>query len=175
MYWRLLQLEFKSFLRNPQFGANLAMKILSAFGMIYFSLMFAGMPFLLYFFAKKKLQLDPLMLFCKYFVYYWAFDLIIRYFIQQMPTQNIKPFLTTGLTKKKLVNYTLLKIIFNFFNWGNLLFLVPFAGLLIFDGGYSIIKVLMFTLGILGVFYFNNFLNSHSLKSQFLILKIIFA
>ena len=159
MYWRLLQLEFKNFLRNPQFGANLAMKILSAFGMIYFSLMFAGMPFLLYFFAKKKLQLDPLMLFCKYFVYYWAFDLIIRYFIQQMPTQNIKPFLTTGLTKKKLVNYTLLKIIFNFFNWGNLLFLVPFAGLLIFDGGYSIIKVLMFTLGILGVFYFNNFLN----------------
>lgn len=159
MYRRLLQLEFKNFIRNPQFGANLGMKILMFFGMAYFSAIFMAMPFLLYFFAKKKMMADPLLVFCKYFIFYWAFDLLIRYFMQQMPTQNIKPFLTVGITKKKLVNYTLLKIIFNFFNWGNLLFLIPFAGLLIFDGGYSIIHVLMFTIGILTIFYFNNFLN----------------
>lgn len=159
MYWKLIQLEFKNFIRNPQFGANLGMKILMLFGMAYLTLVFAALPFLLYFFAKNKLQVDPLILFCKYFIYYWAFDLLIRYFMQQMPTQNIKPFLTLGITKKKLVNYTLLKILFNFFNWGNLLFLVPFAGLLIFHGNYSAVHVLMFTIGIFAVFYFNNFLN----------------
>ncbi|MDQ0476747.1 DUF5687 family protein [Chryseobacterium sp. MDT2-18] len=159
MYWRLLQLEFKNFIRNPQFGANLAMKILMFFGMAYFSAIFAALPFILYFFAKKKLHADPILLFSKYFIYYWAFDLLIRYFMQQMPTQNIKPFLTLGITKKKLVNYTLLKILFNFFNWGNLLFLLPFAGLLIFDGGYPVIQVILFTIGIFAIFYFNNFLN----------------
>lgn len=159
MYWKLIQFEFKNFIRNPQFGANLGMKILMLFGMAYLTLVFAALPFLLYFFAKNKLQVDPLILFCKYFIYYWAFDLLIRYFMQQMPTQNIKPFLTLGITKKKLVNYTLLKILFNFFNWGNLLFLVPFAGLLIFHGNYSAVHVLMFTIGIFAVFYFNNFLN----------------
>ena len=159
MYLKLLQLELKNFIRNPQFGANLAMKILAAFGMAYFSLMFVGMPFLLYYYAKQKMHVDPLTLFCKFFVYYWAFDLVIRYFIQQMPTQNIKPFLTTGLTKKILVKYTILKTVFNFFNWGNLLFLLPFAGLLIFDGGYPVISVLMFLVGIQAIFYFNNFLN----------------
>ncbi|MDN3606027.1 DUF5687 family protein [Kaistella yonginensis] len=159
MYGRLLQLEFKNFIRNPQFGANLGMKILMFFGMAYFSAIFVALPFILYFFTKKKMMADPLLLFCKYFIYYWAFDLVIRYFMQQMPTQNIKPFLTLGITKKKLVNYTLLKILFNFFNWGNLLFLLPFAGLLIFDGGYSIIHVIMFTIGIFAIFYFNNFLN----------------
>ena len=159
MYRRLLQFELKNFLRNPQFGANLGMKILMFFGMAYMSAIFVALPFLLYFFAKKKMNADPLLLFCQFFIYYWAFDLLIRYFIQQMPTQNIKPFLTLGLTKKKLVKYTLLKILFNFFNWGNLLFLLPFAGLLIIDGGFSTIQVLMFTLGILSIFYFNNFLN----------------
>ncbi|QOW11214.1 hypothetical protein Q73A0000_13030 [Kaistella flava (ex Peng et al. 2021)] len=159
MYSRLIQFEFKNFIRNPQFGANLGMKILMFFGMAYFSFAFAAMPFLLYFFATDQLHTDPILLFSKYFIYYWAFDLLIRYFMQQMPTQNIKPFLTLGITKKKLVNYTILKILFNFFNWGNLLFLLPFAGLLIFDGGYSIIHVLMFTIGIFAVFYFNNFLN----------------
>ena len=156
MYGRLLQLEFKNFIRNPQFGANLGMKILMFFGMAYFSAIFVALPFILYFFTKKKMMADPLLLFCKYFIYYWAFDLVIRYFMQQMPTQNIKPFLTLGITKKKLVNYTLLKILFNFFNWGNLLFLLPFAGLLIFDGGYPVISVLMFLVGIQAIFYFNS-------------------
>ncbi|MGV8914252.1 MAG: DUF5687 family protein [Kaistella sp.] len=159
MYRRLLQFEFKNFIRNPQFGANLVMKILMFFGMAYFSLVFAALPFLLYFYAKEKLAVDPILLFSRFFIYYWVFDLIVRYFMQQMPTQNIKPFLTLGISKKKLVNYTLLKILFNFFNWGNLLFLLPFAGLLIFAGGYSVLHVLMFTLGIFAIFYFNNFLN----------------
>lgn len=159
MYWKLIQLEFKNFIRNPQFGTNLGMKILMFFGMAYFSAIFVALPFLLYFFATKKIAADPVMVFCKFFIYYWAFDLIIRYFLQQMPTQNIKPFLTLGITKKKLVNYTMVKILVNFFNWGNLLFLLPFAGLLVFHGGYSVIHVLMFTIGIFAVFYFNNFLN----------------
>lgn len=159
MYRRLLQFEFKNFIRNPQFGTNLIMKILMFFGMAYFSAIFVAAPFLLYFYAKQKLLTDPLLLFCKYFIYYWAFDLLVRYFVQQMPTQNIKPFLTLEITKKKLVNYTLLKVLFNFFNWGNLLFLLPFGALLIFHGGFSTVNVIMFTIGIFAIFYLNNFLN----------------
>lgn len=159
MYRRLLQFEFKNFIRNPQFGANLGMKILMFFGMAYFSAVFLALPFLLYFFAKDKLHVDPLLLFCKYFIYYWAFDLLLRYFIQPMPTQNIKPFLTLGVKKKKLVNYTIMKVLFNFFNWGNLLFLIPFAFLLIIDGSFSTFHVILFILGIFAIFYFNNFLN----------------
>lgn len=159
MYRKLLLLELKSFFRNPSFGANLAFKILTFFGLFYMAAILVGLPFALFYFSKEELNADPLQIFCKFFIYYWAFDLIVRYFVQQMPTQNIKPFLTIGITKKKLVNYTMLKILTNFFNWGNLLFLIPFAGLLLFDGGYSSISVLLFTLSIFFVFYGNNFLN----------------
>lgn len=159
MYSKLLQLEFKNFIRNPQFGANLAMKILMAFAYAGVCITFFFMAIGLYFVSKKELNTDPLLLFSKYFLYYAAIDLVLRYFIQQLPTQNIKPFLTQNITKRKLVNYTIIKIVTNFFNWGYLLFLVPFCGLLIYDGKYSVSGVLMFMCGILFIFYFINFLN----------------
>lgn len=159
MYSKLLQLEFKNFIRNPQFGANLAMKILMAFAYAGVCITFFFMAIGLYFVSKKELNTDPLLLFSKYFLYYAAIDLVLRYFIQQLPTQNIKPFLTQNITKRKLVNYTIIKIVTNFFNWGYLLFLVPFCGLLIYDGKYSVSGVLMFMSGILFIFYFINFLN----------------
>ena len=159
MYTKLLKLEFKSFIRNPQFGAQLAMKILMAFAYAGMSFTFVMMAVGLYFISVEELKTDPIALFSRYFLYYAALDLVLRYFIQQMPTQNIKPFLTQNITKKKLVNYTILKIIFNFFNWGYLLFLLPFCGLLIFHGSYSIPGVLMFLTGIMAVFYFSNFVN----------------
>ena len=159
MYLKLLQLELQNFFRNPQFGTNLALKLLSFFGMLSLTSLFVIGAIVLFYYSKEELHTDPLRLFCKYFVYYWAYDLVVRYFMQQMPTQNIKPFLTIGIQKKKLVNYTILKILFNFFNWGNLLFLVPFGILLIMDGGYSALSVVLFCLSIYLIFYFNNFLN----------------
>lgn len=159
MYLRLLSLEVKNFLRNPQFGANLVMKILMVLGIIYFSLIFLALPFIFYKLSSKEFGIEPLKLFSRIFLYYWALDLVVRYFVQQMPTQNIKPFLTQNITKTKLVNYTIFKTFFSIFNWLNLFFLLPFAGLLIFDAGLSPVNVLMFVLGIMFVFYFNNFLN----------------
>lgn len=159
MFIRLIQLEIKQFFRNPQLGANIALKILGFFGMFSIAFFYALAGVILYFYAKKQMHLDPLLLLCKYFVYYWIIDLVVRYFIQQMPTQNIKPLLTLNIKKRKLVEYTIFKTFLNFFNWGNLLFLLPFAGLLIVDGGYSVLGVIAFTIGMLFLFYFNNFLN----------------
>ncbi len=159
MYLRLLQLEIKNFFRNPQLGTNLFLKILSILGMLWFLMMMVGLPFLLYFYAKEEMSDDPLKVLSRYFIYYWALDLVMRYFWQQMPTQNVKPFLTMNIPKYKIVNYTIIKTFAHFFNWGNLLFLVPFALLLIVDGGFSILGALMFLIGTLFIFYFNNFLN----------------
>jgi hypothetical protein len=158
MYRNLISLEFKSFFRNPQLSANIAMKILMGFSVLYFSLMLIGAAFGLFFIAKEELNVDPLVLFCKYFMYYWVVDLMIRYMMQQMPTQNIKPFLTQNITKKKLVSYTIIKTLVHFFNWAILLFLIPFSILLLVDGN-SPIGVISFFIGIVSVIFFNNFLN----------------
>ena len=159
MYLRLLKLEFLSFFRNPQFGTSLGLKLLTYFGMFYFSLIFAGLSFVLYYFSIEELHMDPIRLFSKFFIYYWVLDLVLRFMIQPMPTQNIKPFLTIGMTKSSLVKYSILKVFCHYFNWAGLIFLLPFAGLLIFNGGYSVVPVLLFVVGITAMFYINNFLN----------------
>ncbi len=159
MYLKLLSFELKSFFRNPQFAGKLVLKILMAFGFIWLGLTFVGLAAGSFYFIKDKMQQDPLLIFSSFFLYYAVLDLLVRYFMQPMPTQNIKPFLTQNIRRTTLVNYTILKIFFHFFNWGYLLFVIPFAVLLIADGGYSIPGVLMFSVGIMFVFYFNNFLN----------------
>lgn len=159
MYLKLLKLELKSFLRSPNFGVGLAMKILALFGMASMCIGFIFFAPMLYFLAKKELNTDPLLLFSKFFLYYAVIDLVIRYFMQQLPTHDIKPMLTQNITKKTLVNYTILKIVFHFFNWGYLLFMIPFTALLIYDGNYSIFGLLCFFVGIMSVFYLNNFVN----------------
>lgn len=158
MHLKLLRLELKSFFRNPQFGVNLFVKILTFMGFLYFGVLFIGAAFGVFFFAKEELHENPVQLFCRYFLYYWAADLALRYFIQQMPTQNIKPFLTQNITKNTLVKHTILKTIFHFFNWGNLLFLIPFGILSVIDGFVGW-RILMLCFGIYAVFYVNNFLN----------------
>lgn len=158
MYLKLLRLEIKSFFRNPQLGVNIVMKILMGFSIFYFSLMFVGAAFGLFFFAREEMNTDPIKLFCQFFIYYWVADLVIRYIFQQMPTQNIKPFLTKNITKDKLISYTIIKTVSHFLNWAVLLFLIPFSILLlIYD--YSVIGVISFFFGIFAIILFNNFLN----------------
>lgn len=173
MYAKLLQLEFKNFVRNPQFGANLAMKILTGFAYMMMCITFFFLAVALYFGSVEELKVDPLTLFAKYFLYYAVFDMVVRYFLQQMPTQNIKPFLTQNITKSKLVNYTVLKIVFNFFNWGYLLFMLPLCALLIFHGSYPFSRVMMFLIGIMAVFYFINFLNILLNKQNVVLFTVI--
>lgn len=159
MYLRLLKLEILQFFRNPQFGANLAIKILTFFGFFYLLALFAGGAFLLYYLSIEEWGADPLKLACKYLLYVLIFDLVARFMVQTMPTQNIKPFLTLGIPKKTLVRYLLLKVLTHFFNWGGLVFTVPFTLLLIADGGYSFLGVISFAIGLTSLSYFNNFLN----------------
>ncbi|PIE49985.1 MAG: hypothetical protein CSA38_05515 [Flavobacteriales bacterium] len=158
MHLKLLRLELKSFFRNPQFGTNLLMKIFMFIGYLYLAFMLIGSGFIVFFLAKEELNENPVRLFCRFFIYYWILDLVLRYFIQQMPTQNIKPFLTQNITKKVLVKHTILKTIFHFFNWGILLFLIPFGILNIIDG-FVWWRIIMLILGVYALFYFNNFLN----------------
>lgn len=158
MYFKLLGLELKSFLRNPQIGASIAMKILMGFMVIYMSLVFIGGAFGLFYGVKEEMNADPLIIFCKFFIYYWVLDLVIRYIFQQMPTQNIKPLLTQNISKKKLIFYTIIKTLVHFFNWAILLFLIPFCILLLMND-YNVLGVVGFFFAIFSIILFNNFLN----------------
>jgi len=158
MFLTFLRLEIKSFFRGTSVGMNLAMKILRFIGIIYFMACLAGGAFAAFYYIQEEMHQDPLKVVSKFLIIAWVADLILKYIWQEMPTQNIKPFLTQNIPKNTLVNYMLAKTFLSALSWLNSLFFVTFSIIAMFNG-YSIVGVLAWFIGISLLFYLNNFIN----------------
>ena len=157
MIKKFIYLEWKAFTRSASFGANLAMKILIGFLMVYFSIIFIGMG-VGAFYILKKMNLEPLVTINKFLIYYFLFDLIIRLLMQAIPVLNIKPLLVLPFKKPTIVHFSLGKTALSFFNWVHALFFIPFS-IILFVEGYDIVGILFWLLAIFSLIYINNFLN----------------
>ncbi len=158
MFKRFLKLEWKSFFRGSSVGLNLLMKIFRMIGIFYFIFCFAGMAFLAYFYVEKEMGENPLKMVSRFLIIAWVVDLIFKYIVQQLPTQNIKPFLTLNIPKKVVVNYTLIKTFLSPFSWMNSFFFIAFCGIMLFNG-YGTLNTISWFVGVSLLFYLNNFLN----------------
>lgn len=158
MFFKFLRLEFKSFFRGSSLGINLAMKVLRLIAILYFMVCLLAGAFFVFFYIQEDLHGNPLKIISKFLIAIWAVDLIVKYLWQEMPTQNIKPFLTLNIPKKTLVNYMVSKTFLSAFSWLNSLFFITFSGIAIFHG-YDVIGVLAWLVGVSLLFYLNNFIN----------------
>lgn len=168
MVFKLLKLELKSFFRKPQWAAGIAMKIGMFFILAYTAMIFFGGAFGLYYGAKEAGQ-NPIQLFCEFFLLYWFLDLALKYFIQQLPANNIKPFLTQKITKNEIVKYTLIKILFSYFTWVYFLFIIPFTVLLLLDKNFETAGVLGLSIGTSLLVFINAFVNIIINKKTYLV------
>ncbi|WP_261510346.1 DUF5687 family protein [Chryseobacterium paludis] len=158
MFLRFLRLEIKSFFRGTSVGINMAMKILRFMGILYFMACLAGGAFAAFFYVQEELHQDPLKIVSRFLIIGWVVDLIAKYIWQEMPTQNIKPFLTLNIPKKTLVNYMLIKTFLSAFSWLNSLFFITFSIIALFNG-YGFLEIFAWFVGISSLFYLNNFIN----------------
>jgi len=158
MFFKFLRLEFKSFFRGTSLGINLAMKIFRFIGILYFMGCLVGGAFIAFFYIKEEMHEDPLKIVSRFLIIAWAADLIFKYMLQEMSTQNIKPFLTLNIPKKTVVNYTLVKTFFTPLSWLNSFFFITFSAIALFNG-YGFVGVLSWLIGVSLLFYLNNFIN----------------
>ncbi|MCX8533494.1 DUF5687 family protein [Chryseobacterium luquanense] len=158
MFKRFLKLEWKSFFRGSSVGINLAMKIFRIIGICFFIMWLAMMSFIAYFYVQEEMAQDPLKIISRFMIMGWLVDLVFKYMLQQIPTQNIKPFLTLNIPKKVVVNYTLIKTFLTPLSWFNSIFLITFCGILAFNG-YGFLGIFAWFIGMSSLFYLNNFLN----------------
>jgi hypothetical protein len=75
-----------------------------------------------------------------------------------MPVLNIKPLLTLPIKRNTIVHFTLGKTALSFFNWSHALFFIPFSIVLLLNG-YNALNVILWHLGMMSLFYLNNFIN----------------
>ncbi|WP_419869480.1 DUF5687 family protein [Chryseobacterium sp. CT-SW4] len=158
MFFKFLRLEIKSFFRGTSVGVNLVMKIFRILGIVYFMTCLVIGAFAAFFYVLEEMHEDPMKMVSRYLVVLWVLDLIFKYLIQQMSTQNIKPFLTLNISKRILVNYALIKTFLSPLSWLNSFFFISFSLIAVFNG-YDFVGVLAWFIGVSSLFYLNNFLN----------------
>ncbi|WP_456421806.1 DUF5687 family protein [Lutibacter sp.] len=159
MIKRFLTLEWKQFSRASYFQKGIAIKILLVFAVIYFGGSALIMGGALYFILKDAIpKTDPIVIVNNFIIFWFLFDLVLRYFMQQLPVMNIKPLMIIPIKKKTVIHYLLGKTTISFFNFVPLFVLFPFSVVLLIKN-YEAVNVVFwfFSMGFLT--YSINFLN----------------
>lgn len=157
MFKQFISLEWKSFLRSASFGTNVVLKIFMGLAALYFIAVFLLLGFGIYPLLEQY-DMNPFKTVNKFLIYYFFLHLIIRYFMQKMPVMNIRPLLTLPIKRNTIVHFTLGKTALSFFNWIHVFLFIPFSIMLIINN-HSILNVILWHLGIIGIVYASNFIN----------------
>ncbi len=159
MISRFLSLEWKQFSRASYFQKGLAIKILLFFAVIYFGGAAIMMGGGLFFILKKIFPaVDPIIIVNNFLIYWFLFDLAIRFFMQQLPVMNIKPLMTIPIKQNTIIHFLLGKTVLSFFNFIPLFVFFPFSVVLLFKE-YAAINVIPWFFAIYFLTLSNNFIN----------------
>ncbi|SHJ57497.1 hypothetical protein SAMN05444280_12321 [Tangfeifania diversioriginum] len=118
---------WREFTRSASFGKNMAAKGVLIFLAIYFSVSFLFLGFSLsMFLAEKFPDQSVVSAFNSMILIYAGTDLVIRIFIQNLPTFGFQPFLVLPVKKRRIARYMLNKSVFHFFNILPFFLVLPF-------------------------------------------------
>jgi len=159
MVKQFLSLEWKQFKRASYFQKGIGIKILLFLAALYFGgiAIFFGAG--LFYILKKALpNIDPIETVNNFLIYWIVFDLMLRFFMQQLPVMNIKPLMTIPIKRNTIIHYLLGKTMLSFFNILGILLFLPFCIVLLVEG-YAVINVLCWFLSIIFITLSINFLN----------------
>lgn len=100
---------------------------------------------------------DPISKFNSYLFYYFAIDLIIRFFMQTVPAMSVQPYLHLPIKKATLIHYVLSKSLLSIFNYFPLLVFIPMAIFQVAPNHNSSVA-LVWVLSVFFLMLHNNFL-----------------
>lgn len=164
--YQLLIHYWKEKIRSSFWQKSIFINILLGIIGIYLSLNLLALSF----FADKILEsIFPnqavLLTFNRLLFYYFLVDIVIRFFLQQLPVISIQPYLNLPIKKKVLLHFPLLRSIFSFFNFAALFLVLPFFIKVILPTE-SLTYCTFWIVTVLSLIFFNNFLN-FGLKKYF--------
>ena len=159
MFQKFITLEWRRFFRSSYWQKSLILNILLGFFALYMLASFLIIGFAIYPILKEKIpDKDPFVLINHYLIYLFLIDLIIRYFLQNLPKFSVKPFFVLPIKRSQITHYLLEKSAVSFFNFLPMVFFVPFSIMLIIND-YNLFGVISWLIVMLAFILSNNFLN----------------
>lgn len=159
MIKHFLNLEWKQFFRASYFQKGIAIKILLGFAALYFGGMAIMLGVGMFFIIKEALpNNDPIVMVNNFIILWILFDMMIRFFMQQLPVMNVKPLMALPIKRNTIIHYLLGKTTLSFFNFIPVFIFLPFSIVLLFNG-YPVLNVLFWFISIMSITLFTNYLN----------------
>lgn len=147
--------QWKSFWRSSSSGKGLAIRIFLALIVIYLLSVAVLLGLRLNWILEKLApSRDTVQTFCGFLLYYFAIDIIARFFLQDLPTLTIKPYLILPIRRRELIRFLNIRSLFSFFNLLPILLFFPFV-LTTLTAKYNGYIAVVFLI-VLGAFIFTN-------------------
>jgi hypothetical protein len=150
--------QWKAFWRSRNKAGSITAQIVLGFFMLYFLVVAIGVGFWMTTIIEKVMPgINPTIVFNGLILYYFLLDLAVRIQMQDLPTLSIVPYLHLKISRKTIVNFLNLRSLFSFFNILPLFIFLPFIFINISTSSGAI-SVVAYSISILGLIIFNNFL-----------------
>lgn len=112
-----LKHQWLTFRRSPSFEKDLGVKIflgvVGLFALVNIFFLSASLPEILNNFKGGE---QPIIFINSFLLYYFTFELLIRYFLQTVPVLDVEPYLHLPISKKKIGGFLIGKSILSPFN-----------------------------------------------------------
>ncbi len=124
----LFKHQWKETVRSTIFQKNLVVNIIMGLFALYFLVIFTTLGvFTNKIIAEIYPDSDPIEVFRGFLILGFLYDLVVRFFFQELPTMTIAPYLHLPMKRSKLVNNMLIRSVFSFFNFMPLFLFVPYG------------------------------------------------
>ena len=153
-----IKLRLRETTRSAAWNKNLAINILFGFFMLYMTVNFLLLGFLL---DRILLQAfpddDPVALVNGMLFYYLGVELLVRFLMQQTPAMSITPFLHLPVRRSRLMHLLLARSTVSPLNYISFLIFIPFAirAVSLYSGMAACLWLLMLFLLVVFVIYIN--------------------
>jgi len=177
MIKHFMHFERKQFFRSSYWQKSIGLNILMAFLALYFMLTFLALGISLFPILEEQFpESDPLVILNRFLFYWFLADLLMRFFLQNLPVMNIKPFLVLPIKRSKILHYVLVKSAVSFFNFLPLFAVIPFGIMLIFEEygtTTAIIWMALMVIFTLTINFLNIIIESRSAETEMSFLPIV--
>ncbi|WP_159517636.1 DUF5687 family protein [Sunxiuqinia indica] len=152
---------WREVIRSSAFGKSLATSIMLGFLALYFSANFLILGFFIPNIIGEEFPgANPVSIFNSYLLVYFAFDLLFRQILQNLPTISFKPFIILNVKRSRIARYLLLRSVIHFFNVLPFFLLIPVTFSLV-AANYPPASTFAWFVGILLIIFTNHFLTTY--------------
>jgi hypothetical protein len=158
MLLTLLSHQWKSFWRSRGAGKSVGVQIFIGFIILYILANAIALGFTVSSIITHQFPgQDAIKVFCGFILYYFSFDINMRFMLQDLPTLAVQPYLLQNIKKTTLVGFLNVRSLFSLFNLLPLVLFIPFAATKI-ASHYGSVTAMIFILSIVALSVGNHFL-----------------